>query len=114
MIFIVIIFIFNFHKEFKTKHAVYDLLILLGLTITFKSININSTSPPNINFILIPFIAFMIVYFLWDNAEISISKKIIDTKDEENQFYKSMVKWEILSFSAFSILLGFSFFDLHL
>lgn len=53
-----------FTKDFKTRYFYFDLLILIGLSVTFKAININNNLPPNLNVILLSFMSFMFFYFL--------------------------------------------------
>ena len=86
-----------FTKNFKTQYFYFDIIILFGLSLTFRAININSQELPNLDYIILSFLIFMVLYFIWDYFEIGNTEGRDKDNLAEKKFYSNMVKWELYS-----------------
>jgi len=91
-----------FTKEFRVLYFIFDIIILVGLTISFKSINTDNVNVPDYHTIVCSFMIFMIFYFYWDYNE--MVDKSSGITEEEKRFYKKMVTWERAAFIFFGVI----------
>lgn len=101
-----------FTKNFKTRYFYFDIIILFGLSLTFRAININNQDPPNLDYVILSFLTFMVLYFIWDYFEIGNTEGRENQNIAENKFYSKMVKWELYSTTFLS--LNYIFFKTNL
>jgi len=93
-----------FTSEFRQLFFWLDLILLLGLYVTFWVIDIGTPTLPHLNMIIVAasYAIFMLVYLFWD-----ISERLITSVTAEQRFYNKVIFWELVSLGVLSVWLGF-------
>jgi hypothetical protein len=93
-----------FTKNFRWLFFGCDIGILLSIVLVFKAIDIHSAEYPLNWLALLGYFGFMSAYFIWDWNEKAES-------DDEGNFLKKMIRWEIIFGGIFLALFALCLFD---
>lgn len=83
-------------KNYKPVYFVIDTFVILVLTTSFFAINIDTLREPPVNYLILPFIVFLIVFSIWDlSLTLNIKKDIKEPeKIRKRIFFCCLTKWQ--------------------
>lgn len=87
-------------KNYRPEYFLIDAFVIIVLTTTFFAINIDTLREPPINYLVAPFIAFLLVFSIWDFLLVKNIDKNTSEKNlkEKRDFFKSLRNWQMGAF----------------